>query len=159
MNQEAMIRTMKDSISEVFETMFFVPLDFDDAVDAGALKGDRLKEEMLSARLEFEGPLSGEFFFMIPKRLALSLTAGFMGEEIKAVCLDKIYGTVTEMINMVAGNFFSRLDNKAVFDLGLPEIFPEQEAWPKMISASNSVRITMNTGESPMILQMIYRES
>jgi CheY-specific phosphatase CheX len=147
---------MKDSISEVFETMFFLPLDFDENTSPKEQK-ERINEEMLAVKLAFKGPLSGYFIFIIPKKLTLSLTAGFLGEDLADTTLDKIHGTVKEMLNMVAGNLFSRLDSKAVFDLGIPNIIPEQEAWTEMLQGKNSVLISMNTTNSPMFLQTVYK--
>ena len=146
---------MKDSISDVFETMFFLPLDFEEGADPKKQK-KRVKEEMLAVRLAFYGPLSGYFIFLIPKKLTLSLTAGFLGEGIPDVTLDKIHGTVTEMLNMVAGDLFSRLDSKAVFDLGIPRIISEQEAWTDLFQVKNGIFISMNATESPIVLQMAY---
>ena len=52
MERKALIRAMKNSISEVIETMFFLPVDFSDTVNAEEI-------QMSVTKLDFSGPFSG----------------------------------------------------------------------------------------------------
>jgi len=112
---------MKNSISDVLETMFFLPLNFSDTVDVHEL-WDTGKDQILAAKLNFDGPLTGDCIFYIPEKLAKSITADFMGREEEGISDDQVKGTVKEIINMIAGSTFSTYDPEATFNLGIPEL-------------------------------------
>ena len=80
MKKEALTAAMKNSISDVLETMFFLPLDFSDAADIDKQWGAS-QENILAAQLNFGGPFGGCAVFGIPQRLALSMTADFLGSD------------------------------------------------------------------------------
>ena len=75
--KEALKQAMMDSISEVLEGMFYLPLDFRDDTDSEALWASE-KDKILATRLEFNGPLAGRFIFTVPDQQALSITADFL---------------------------------------------------------------------------------
>jgi CheY-specific phosphatase CheX len=112
-------KTMETSISEVFETMFYESLDFDtvDAVQKGKLLD---KQEMLAFQIQFEGSFSGSFALCIPRELALHMTENFMGEASENITDDHLDQMIKEIINMVAGNTFSHLNDQAEFRLSIP---------------------------------------
>ena len=53
---------IKTSISEVLETMCFLPLEFPDEVNPEQLWGPQ-KEEPVVGKLTFSGPFAGDLFF------------------------------------------------------------------------------------------------
>lgn len=120
-----MMRDLKEammvSISEVLETMFYMPIELDGTT---SLKESGILEsgEMQVACLDFEGPVSGRLSLCIPKGLLQRMTADFMGEM--DVSAAEMEGTLKEVANMVAGNTFSNLDDAAEFRLGIPEQIP-----------------------------------
>ena len=128
MDRELLTRTMRASISEVLEKMFFLPLDFSEAGTPGELWGDPEAADLLAVRLPFEGPFSGSLVFLIPRGLGFDMTADFMGVEKEEVPLEHVEQTAKEILNMIAGSTFSRLDDQAVFELGIPETVPAQGA-------------------------------
>jgi len=113
MEKEVLMTVMKDSISEVLETMFFLPLEYSDAPDPEGLWGLE-KDRIVASRLNFSGPFSGYFVFLIPRDLALSITAGFVGRHEEHVSQDQIAGNVKEIINMIAGSTFGNYDDMLV---------------------------------------------
>ncbi len=119
METEALKTAMMDSISDVLEGMFYLPLDFKDDAESEAL-WDSEKGKILATRLEFNGPFEGRFTFTVPDQLALSITAGFLGVDQTEATKEHVTETLNEIINMVAGNTFSKFDDQAVFDLGVP---------------------------------------
>jgi len=74
------------------------------------------KDQIVAAKLNFSGPLSGYAIFCIPKKSAVSITADFMGKDEQEISNDQINGTVKEIINMIIGNTFSMYDPDVVFD-------------------------------------------
>ena len=154
METAAMISAMKTSISEVLETMFFLPIDFSDATGMSDL-WNAPDEDLAVARINFSGPLSGHFIFVVPFGLALSTTAAFLGEDEESVSRDHAHDTVKEIANMVAGNTFSHYDNQAVFDLGIPELLPFTELDQKRAASGDQIFIGCDTLDNRLAFQMV----
>ncbi len=119
--KDALKTAMTTSISEVLETMFFMTIDIDDTAELSPF-ATATAEKMLASRIEFEGPLSGCFLFMAPEGILRAMTETFMGLEPAEVSETHLTGTISEAINMIAGNTFSKLDDQAVFHLEIPEV-------------------------------------
>lgn len=119
MDLEALKEATKTSISEVLETMFFLPLEVSESEDGGDL-AQLPKDQLTGACLKFDGPIAGEVTFLIPVNLARSLTADFLGQEEGEVGKDEMVGTVKEVVNMITGKALSLYDESAVFKLGIP---------------------------------------
>jgi len=151
MKKEALITAMKNSISEVLETMFFLPLDFpgSDMWDLSNLD----KEDTMVSRLSFTGPFDGYFIFFIPKEPASSLTADFLGKDIESISRDHVTDTVKETLNMLAGNTFRNYDDLAVFDLGFPELIDLDDI--RGDDSGEEVLITINTLDNHLALKMV----
>jgi CheY-specific phosphatase CheX len=152
-----MITAMKTSISEVLETMFFLSLDFfhDDADIRDLWTPGR--DQVLAAKLNFSGPMSGDAIFCIPKKLALSITADFMGKNEEEISDHQIDGTVKEIINMVIGNTFSMYDPDVVFDLGVPELVAFNDFLKKLSDSENRFSMVIETLENYLAFQMTVR--
>ncbi|MBN2126370.1 MAG: chemotaxis protein CheX [Deltaproteobacteria bacterium] len=156
MKMEALTKAMKTSISDVLETMFFLPIDFAEGADPGTFfPSDR--GGILSARLDFSGPLSGCLLFHIPETLATSMTASFMGQEAEGVSREHVGDTVKEILNMVAGNAFGMYDNEAVFDLGIPEIIRRGDIEGHGRQAGEEIFVGINTLEESLAFHLICR--
>jgi CheY-specific phosphatase CheX len=128
MKRKALIQAMKDSISEVLETMFFSVVCFPEisqAKDQWVVEG----KQMAAVELNFNGPFSGSFSLFMPEALALSLTAGFIGTDEEEVSGDHVEETVKEILNMIAGNTFYKLGGHADFHLGIPVRRQFEQLW------------------------------
>jgi CheY-specific phosphatase CheX len=145
---------MKTSISEVLETMFFLPIDFSDASGSEGLWKEN-SVELAVARITFEGPFAGRFDFVIPMELALSTTAGFLGKDEESVSPDHAHETIKEIANMVAGNTFSHYDNQAVFDLGIPELIRFDEFAESLSGPEDTIFISCDTLDGNLAFQMV----
>ena len=154
MTREVLISAMKRSISDVLETMFFLPLEFAENAENEEF-WDSEKDELVVTKLNFRGPFSGFFIFIIPDELALFLTASFMGEDEESVTEDHIAGTVKEILNMIAGNIFSTLDNQIVFDLDIPELIPLDEVGRTLPGTDEEISILIETLDSRLALTMV----
>ena len=120
MDKKALIWAMKNSISEVLETMFFLPVDVSDT-DLTKIPCHLENDQISVTKLNFSGPFSGSFVLFIPDEFAVSLTADFLGKDVENVSQENVIETSKEIINMIAGNTFAILDDQAVFDLNIPE--------------------------------------
>ena len=157
MKNKDMKTAMKNSISEVLETMFFLSLDFfhNDA-DIREL-WTMGKDQIVAAKLNFSGPLSGYAIFCIPKKSALSITADFMGKDEQEISDDQINGTVKEIINMIIGNTFSMYDPYVVFDLGVPELVAFNDFLKELSDFEKRFSIVIKTLENYLAFQMNLR--
>jgi CheY-specific phosphatase CheX len=153
MKNKDMTMAMKNSISDVLETMFFLSLDFSNHLDLLGL-WDTGKDPMIAAKLSFSGPLSGYAVFCIPKKSALSITADFMGKDEQEISDDQIDGTVKEIINMIIGNTFSLYDPEAVFDLGVPELVGFHDFIKNLSDSKKRFSVVIETLENYLAFQM-----
>jgi len=156
MKKEALITAMKSSISDVLGTMFFLPLDFSDVENIKEL-WNLGKDEIMVSRLNFEGPFSGCYAFYIPAKLAMSMTADFMGTDEENISDDQVSGTVKEIINMIAGNTFSIYNQQAIFNLGVPELARFSELGSDPSDSEEEIFISIETMEDNLALQMVIR--
>jgi len=156
MEREALITAMKVSISEVLEKMFFLPLDFPEAGNEKEFMELKADEIMIS-KLNFSGPLSGYFQFFIPRGLAFSIAASFMGIGEDSISREHVTETVKEIINMFAGNTFSIFDSQSVFDLDIPELIDSEKEGKENVESREEIFIPIYTMESRVALKMFIR--
>ena len=148
---------MKNSISEVLETMFFLPLDFPPDSDAGEASWNSDAEKTIAAKLKFSGPFEGHFVFLVPGDSALSIAADFLGIDENSITKDQITETVKEMINMLVGNTFSHYDDQELFNLDIPELISFDEAWGTRSGNEEEILVLFNTLEDQLALKMISK--
>jgi len=154
MEKKDLTAAMTNSISEVLETMFFMPIDFLEVENFDAM-GQIKETETLAARLTFKGPFSGYCLFHIPRSVAASLSADFMGHEAGDLTDDQISGTVMEIANMVVGNMFGLLDETLVFDLGVPELVSSGDFRGGFSSSERELFLGIQTLEDYLAFQVI----
>jgi len=147
---------MKNSISDVLETMFFLPVDFDNFVSLDEF-WDLDKDKIIAAKLNFDGPFSGYCVLYIPERLSVSITADFMGKEEKDISNEQARRTLMEITNMIAGNAFSLYDLEAVFNLGVPELVGLDNFHKDVTGSENSISIAIDTLQNRLAFQMTVR--
>jgi len=148
---------MKNSISDVLETMFFLPLDFSDTVAAHEL-WNKGKDQILAAKLNFDGPLIADCILCIPEKLARSITADFMGREEEGISDDQVKGTVKEIINMIAGSTFSTYDPEATFNLGIPELLSFNYYFNDLSDTGDSFYFIIDTLDNHLAFQLNIRD-
>jgi chemotaxis protein CheY-P-specific phosphatase CheC len=155
MEKQALIASMKASISEVLETMFFLPLEF---VDGGEINEIISSADggVLACKLVFSGPFSGVSCFLIPVKVAKGMTANFLGQDAEVVTEEQMAGTVKEVLNMITGKLFSLYNNRAVFNLGLPETVPSDK-WALLLTkdVKESVTLYVNTPDGDFGLMFL----
>jgi CheY-specific phosphatase CheX len=158
MDKTSLTTAMTASISDVLETMFFLPIDISDAVKIEDLWPSD-QSGMLAARLDFQGPISGHCCLFMPARLATDITADFLGQDPESIPDDQAIGTVTEIINMIVGNTFSLLDPQALFDLGIPKLESFEDNYAGGADQDQEIFIALDTLENRMALRMSFHIS
>jgi CheY-specific phosphatase CheX len=155
MEKQSLMASMKASISEVMEAMFFLPLEFEDGGDINEIIRSA-DGGTLACKLVFSGPFSGLSCFLIPVKVAQGLTANFLGEDTDRVNEEHMAGTVKEILNMITGKAFSLYDNQAVFKLGIPEIMPS-EKWAYLVTkdVKEAVKLYINTADGDLGLMLV----
>ena len=157
-NKEVLTSAMKNSISDVLETMFFLPVDFDDSVSLDEF-WDPDKDKIIAARLNFDGPLSGYCILYIPESLSVSITADFMGKEEKDISNEQARGTLMEITNMITGNAFSLYDPEAVFNLEVPELVGLDDFHKDLNGSENKISISIGTLENYLAFQLYIKNA
>ena len=119
----------KASISEVMETMFFIPVE---CVENPSLEQIRTLKGMrsLGTSLTFTGDAPGSIQLLIPKQLLTEMTENFMGEPRETLGENISEGTLKETVNMISGNALRKIKTRVPFGLSIPELirasdFPE----------------------------------
>jgi chemotaxis protein CheY-P-specific phosphatase CheC len=138
---------MKQAISSVLETMFFLPIQ---TVEGNGLL-DRWRTEnqaVTQAVIQFTGPVTGSFFLLVPSNMAKEVAANFLGLEEKEVGRDQEEDTVREALNMIGGYVLSRIDKADDFQLGIPEILPEKDFDAELYNDLHKQMIFVETEEN-----------
>jgi CheY-specific phosphatase CheX len=155
--KEVLKTAMTTSISEVLETMFFMTIEPVNVEDNTQLHTDDGGEKRYVSRIDFSGPLSGFFLLSIPKRILSTMTEFFMGMESEEVTETHLSGTISEAINMIAGNTFSKLDDQAVFNLEIPELLGSEALTdPEGKSGKEVIMVRIDTPDGHLGLQAFY---
>jgi CheY-specific phosphatase CheX len=117
---------MTTSISEVMETMFYMPVEF--GAETGFTQSGMDKNpSSMACQLQFSGDVSGKFTLLIPRDLLAEVTENFVGEPRESIEDELLSGTLTEMLNMISGNALSKMESKVPFELGIPEVVTASE--------------------------------
>ncbi|MCK5541193.1 MAG: chemotaxis protein CheX [Desulfobacterales bacterium] len=112
---------IKTSISEVLETMFYLPVEFREKLSPEKI-GSIKKEIKIGCSLKVSGSFSAIFQLFIPDPLLLNMTQNFMGEDPENCTEEYLNGTLKESLNMIIGNALKNIDTKTPPDLDIPEI-------------------------------------
>ena len=156
MDRKAMMEAMTTSISEVLETMFFMPVDVTSPENDGADLPP--VAEGICAKLDFTGPAQGSVMLQVPAPLAIEISADFMGVDPALVTPQQRTETVAEMVNMLTGNTLSVYDPHAVFDLGVPFVLASDQNYSRALDQGSHICLILNTMDNRMVMTVAWRE-
>ncbi len=122
--KKILMKAMTTSISEVLETMFYLPIEIGDESTLSQ-SGMDMDVPNLACQLKFTGDFSGNFTLVIPKNLLEEITEDFMGESRDSLGEEHLSGTLTEILNMICGNALKKIKSKTPFDLDIPRVIDE----------------------------------
>ena len=150
---------MKTSISEVLETMFFLPLDFPEDAYFADLNPESDDNPLIASKLDFNGPVAGQMFFLIPWTLARSLAANFLGIGEEEVDRQGAQDIVKELLNMITGKAFSTYDDQLVIEIGIPESIDastvlEQRQW----ESPSAISLVLDTVDAKLGLLAVIKD-
>ncbi len=133
------------SISEVMETMFYIPVE--PREEETTVSDFSLSDEgdIQVATITFHGGFSGFISLIIPENLLTMMTENFMGEDRDNLTYEHLEGTLKEALNMVAGNTFSKIDNQTSFGLGVPQIISKTA-----VSKISGKMVVVDTMDGPI---------
>jgi len=157
MEKNALKTAMKTSISEVLETMFFLPLEFSESITRDELLGSE-KQDTFMSKVRFSGPMGGCFVLYVPGDAARAITSSFLGRADEDVSEEDIEGTVKEIINMIAGSTFYNYDDQAVFSLGIPEVVNPVELEINELHGEKAIFIAIEIPGNHLALEMVMGE-
>jgi CheY-specific phosphatase CheX len=129
--KKILMKEMLTSISEVMETMFFLPVEF--GTESELSQFGMENKNTLTCRLAFSGDTSGCLILIAPINFIAEMAENFMGEPRENLTEEHFSGTLTEMLNMVCGNALSKTESKVPFELGIPEVIDESKISKKEI--------------------------
>ena len=115
--ETTLLNAMKISISEIFETMFFMPVEFENKPELEAV----IKaSSFMAASISFSGVRTGHFQSIFPVSVLRSIASAFMGVDETKITQNDMAGTISEIINMISGNTLTMVGGD--YHLELPEI-------------------------------------
>lgn len=158
MERVTMREAMITSISEVLETMFFLPLDISE-VELGKGIIPTLPQKLIGCTLRFSGLFGGELVFLIPLPLARTLTADFVGEDREEIDERTVEETTKELLNMITGKTLSLFDSNALFRLGIPEVMEADQVRSALYpeDGQETIMLLLNAKDERMAVKMVVR--
>ncbi len=124
--EKKMMTNLKQAISSVLETMFFLPVQVID--DGGVLDNwSQQNTKLWHVIVRFNGPVNGTFFLLAPVRLAREITANFLGLSEPEVESVQEADTIKEALNMIGGYVLSQIEKADEYQIGIPEIVAAEE--------------------------------
>jgi len=147
MGKETMKKILKDSISDVLGTMFFLPVQMtsDDCIPE---KWFSDKDPLFEATIHFGGPHAGSFHLIMPIEVASEITANFLGLNESEINVEQRRDTVKEAINMIGGHALSVFDHKGRYKLGLPRLTEKKGLADIPLSDLNGEVLLMETEDN-----------
>ena len=106
---------LHEAVEDVLEKMFFA-----EAAPMDAETGP--PEELVAARVDFEGSPSGRLNLRITVPAARALAADFLGEEASDLSPDATAEVIGELANMICGSLLSRVESDTAFRLSAPVV-------------------------------------
>lgn len=128
-------------IFEELVFLFVLPID-----DVGTEQSDPQALSMIT----FSGPLSGTLVMKLSTKILPELAANMLGvEEQEEISLDDQFGSLTETLNIICGNFLPELAGKnEVFNIDPPMIVSLDEVLEiqSQQTATAKVRLALEDG-------------
>lgn len=112
-------KALRDSISDTFSTMFFVVPESDENILEGA-EGKPVGG-WLEGWIEFsKGAEKVRIWVWSPPELAMELASNILSCDPDEVSEEDLLDSYREMLNMVAGNVLTAVDQNSQWKMGLP---------------------------------------
>jgi len=137
---------MRDAISNVLETMFFLIPGFVENEKMQALKSQSF---VLESNIIIDGPAESlKLIFLVTRGFASMLTANFLGVGEGEVTVDQMEDTLKEFANMVGGDLLARLPSSNA-QLGIPQL-KQAQTDPGARAELSPCSVLLSFDEEPM---------
>jgi CheY-specific phosphatase CheX len=156
MEEEKIRKSLTESIFDVLENMFFLPVQQSNQ-HMSLSDWFRKEEKLVGSELRFSGPSNGRFFLMIPLEEAQEASATFLGIEKDDVTQDQREDTIKEMLNMIGGRTLSGFDKEGVFHLELPE-YVGDDPLMALKDRDEAIFILLETDKSHLAAGVIFEK-
>ena len=110
-NMKKTEETMRLSIFEVFEKMFYIFLE---------PLNDESDEYDMEAAIRFEGSMSGEIRILLSMDIVKTMIQNMLGLKEDEITTQRMEDCSKEAVNVICGNFLGKLDSTKVFNLAMP---------------------------------------
>ncbi len=124
--QKTWTKALRDSISDVFSTMFFMVPEEAPSLEQIPPAGG--SQTWVEGWVDMQGP-EGQARVLIwaPVELARELGANILSLEPDELSEEDMLDAYREMLNMVAGNHLTLVDDQGNWRMGLPQTSPPRE--------------------------------
>ena len=103
--------------------------------------------ETVTVQVNFEGDPPGYFQMRIARPAANAVAADFLGEDLETLTVRQSTDVTLELANMICGAVLSRIESRAAFRLGSPEVVADDTVQPK---SGEETRCTVDTGSGAL---------
>ena len=131
---------LSTAVADVLESMFFLEA-LGEAAEPGA------EAETVTAHLTFDGDPPGWFHMRLARTAASAIAADFLGEDAESVTDRQSAEVTMEMANMICGAVLSRIESRASFRLGTPQIVTGDGGGRE---SAGDTRYTVETGSGTL---------
>jgi CheY-specific phosphatase CheX len=122
MSETTFHTALQESVVDVLERMFFIgPLE-------EPLGEPESSSRSIAVHLDFDGDPPGSLTLRTTVAAARSIAADFLGEDGEVLSVQQVEEVLCELTNMICGAVLSRVESRAVFRLGVPQVLPADEA-------------------------------
>jgi len=150
--QPQLQKMMKDAISSVLETMFFLAPAYD---EGESLQSFQREPFFLESSITITGKVQLlRFLFRVTRNFASTMTANFLGVGQEEVAVEEMEDTLKELANMVGGACLARLPSDN-WGLGIPKI-EQPKTNPDDYLGPNMCTIILSLDEEPMAVIHLY---
>jgi CheY-specific phosphatase CheX len=138
---DATIHTaLSSAVAEVLDCMFFLEV-------LGEIAEPPPQAESVTVQVSFEGDPPGYFQMRIARPAANTVAADFLGEDLELLSDRQSTDVTLELANMICGAVLSRIESRAAFRLGSPEVVADDTVERK---SGEDTRCTVETGSGAL---------
>jgi CheY-specific phosphatase CheX len=131
---------LSSAVSDVLERMFFLEI-------LGEVAEPPPEPESVTVRVSFDGDPPGCFQMRIARPAANAVAADFLGEDAESLTDRQSTDVTLELANMICGAVLSRIESRAAFRLGSPQIVTDETGES---ASAEETRCTVDTGSGPL---------
>lgn len=148
--QETWMKALKDSISEVFATMFFMVPEELEGLPAEIAQIDA--SGWLEGWVEMtRGEEKLRLLVWTPPEVARELAANILSCEPEDLSEDDVTDAYREMLNMVAGSVLTAVDTESQWIMGLPQARVIEQGKVESMAAQARLLVAYEVEQKPLL--------